>query len=525
MSEIASKMNEQTDKKRVLIFVVSYKAEKFIRSVLARIPESLWTNPYFEKEVLVIDDESGDNTFQFAREYATSTGNPHITVLHNPKNQGYGGNQKIGYNYAIKMNFDVVVLLHGDGQYPPEYLEQMILPILKGEADVTFGSRMIDKIAALHGRMPFYKWIGNQVLTFLQNQILGVHLAEFHTGFRAFRVDALRSIPFVYNSNYFDFDTDIVIQLLDTHNRILEIQIPVFYGDEVSRVNGFKYGFLILKSSLLSRLIPWGILYNPKFDYMSENTQYVSKLGYESSHQFAFDRIPPNSIVLDLGSNPGIMAAEMSKKKIRTISVDKYITPIVQEYSMQVVQADIDFLEFDKIQEDVDYILMLDIIGQLREPEVVLRKLRQHFSRQAPQLIITTANIAFFPIRLALLFGQFNYGKRGILDMHNSRLFTFYSIRRVLINLGYEILEDKGLPAPFYLAFGDTKFARFLMGLNRFFIRISRNIFSYQIAIVAKPTPSLDLLLETAVQSGHMKAMEIENGINNDPLKKTIPGL
>ena len=222
---------------------------------------------------------------------------------------------------------------------------------------------------------------------------------------------------------------------------------------------------------------------------MIENTQYVSKLGFESSHQFAFDRIPPNSIVLDLGSNPGIMAAEMSKRKVQTISVDKYITPtILQEYSMKVIQADIDFLEFDMIQEDVDYILMLDIIGQLREPEVVLRKLRQHYSRQAPQLMITTANIAFFPIRLALLFGQFNYGKRGILDMHNSRLFTFYSIRRALSNLGYEILEEKGLPAPFYLAFGDSNVARFLMRLNRFFIRISKSLFAYQIAIVAKPT-------------------------------------
>jgi glycosyltransferase involved in cell wall biosynthesis len=519
MSKIASAMNEPTDKKRVLIFIVSYKAEKFIRSVLARIPENIWTNPYFETEVLVIDDESGDNTFQFAQEYVNSTGNPHITVLHNPKNQGYGGNQKIGYNYAIKMNFDVVVLLHGDGQYPPEYLEQMILPILKGESDVTFGSRMINKIAALHGRMPFYKWVGNQVLTFLQNHILGVHLAEFHTGFRAFRVDALRSIPFGYNSNYFDFDTDIVIQLLDTHNRILEIPIPVFYGDEVSRVNGFKYGYLILKSSILSRLIRWGIFYNPKFDYLTENTQYESKLGYESSHQFAIDHVALDSIVLDLGGSPGIMAAEMSRKKIRTISVDKNITSVMKENSIQVIQADIDFLEFEKIQEDVDYILMLDIIGQLREPEVVLRKLRQHFSRQAPQLIITTANIGFFPIRVALLFGQFNYGKRGILDMHNSRLFTFYSLRRALLNLGYEIREEKGLPAPFYLAFGDTKAARFLIGLNRFFIRISRNIFSYQMAFVAKPTPTLDLLLETAVQSGQMKAMEIENGIYNDPLK------
>jgi glycosyltransferase involved in cell wall biosynthesis len=508
-------MDEPADKKRVLIFVVSYKAEKFIKSVLARIPAMIWTNPIFNTEVLVIDDESKDLTFQYAQEYVNSTGNPNITVLHNPKNQGYGGNQKIGYNYAIKMNFDVVVLLHGDGQYPPEYLEQMILPLLNGEADAAFGSRMINKFAALHGGMPFYKWVGNQMLTSLQNQILNVHLTEFHTGYRAYRIDALRSIPFEFNSNYFDFDTDIIIQLLDNQKRIVEIPIPTFYGDEVSRVNGLKYGFLILKTTIFSRLMRWGIFYNPKFDYALENTQYVSKLGYASSHQFALDRINPLSVVLDLGSSPGILTEELFAKEIRIISVDKYITPTIQQFSMKTIEADIDSLDFNEISGDVDYILMLDIISDLRDPETILRKIRQRFSYCAPQLILTTANIAFFPIRLTLFFGQFNYGKRGILDMHHTRLFTFYSLRRALVNQGYEILEEKGIPAPFYLALGDSNVARFLMKLNLFFIRFSKSLFAYQIAFVAKPTFILDILLEKAIQSGKTKSIEINSTRNS----------
>jgi hypothetical protein len=154
---------------------------------------------------------------------------------------------------------------------------------------------------------------------------------------------------------------------------------------------------------------------------------------------------------------------------------------------------------------------MLDIIGYLREPETILKGIRQRYSRRAPAVILTTANIAFFSIRLALLLGQFNYGKRGILDMHHSRLFTFYSLRRALVNQGYEILEEKGIPAPYYLALGDTIIARFLIELNRFFIRISKSLFAYQIAIVARPTPILDLLLEQAVQSGQKKANELEN--------------
>lgn len=504
-------MNTNSKKKRVLIFVVSFKAVEHISSVLARIPENIRLNPFFDAEVLIIDDGSGDRTFQRAQQYAIHVGDLKITVLYNPQNQGYGGNQKIGYHYAIKMDFDAVILLHGDGQYPPEYIEQMMLPLLNGQADAVFGSRMMDKRAALQGGMPFYKWIGNQILTKLQNQILRAHLAEFHTGFRAYRVDALKSVPFEFNSNYFDFDTDIIIQLLDTHKRILEIPIPTSYGDEVSRVNGFKYGALIIKTSILSRLMRLGIFYDPKFDYVTENAQYISKFGYDSSHQFAFDRIRPNSTVLDLGCGPGVMAAELAKKQVRTISVDKYITPYVHEYSAQTIEADLDVFDFDSGHEDVDTIIMLDIIEHLRKPEEILKKIRRRYCWKEPQIILTTGNVAFLPIRLGLLLGQFNYGKRGILDLDHTRLFTFYSLRRTLIQGGFEILEERGIPAPIYLALGDTPFADFLMGINRFLIKISKNLFSYQIAALIKPTPTLEVLLDRAVQSGQEKATEIRH--------------
>ena len=198
-------------KAKVLIFVVCFNHEKFIDSVLNRIKSTVLNNDRYEVEILIIDDQSSDNTFYVAREYAERHDQLKITVLYNPKNLGYGGNQKLGYQYAINNGFDMVILVHGDGQYPPEYLENMILPILDGDSDVVLGSRMVDKKSALRGRMPYYKWFGNVVLTFLQNKILGVKLAEFHTGYKAYSVPALKSIPFEYNSNYFDFDTDIMI--------------------------------------------------------------------------------------------------------------------------------------------------------------------------------------------------------------------------------------------------------------------------------------------------------------------------
>lgn len=490
---------------KVLIFIVSYNHEKFIHSVLDRIQDRVWENDRFETEILIIDDQSSDNTFQLANDYAKHNNRPNITVLYNPKNLGYGGNQKVGYHYAINKGFDAVVLLHGDGQYPPEYLENMILPILNGEADVVLGSRMVDRTSALRGGMPYYKWIGNVVLTTLQNRILGTKLKEFHTGYKSYRVSALKSVPFDYNSDYFDFDTDILIQLFDTGHRVKEIPIPTFYGDEISRVRVFKYGLMILGSSINSRLMKMGIFYHPKFDYAQENAYYTLKLGYASSHQFAVDRVEPGMCVLDIGCGPGLMAEELSKKSVKTISMDRYINDNARKYSSATIQGDVEGYDYASMPS-VDAILLLDIIEHLHSPEDLLTKLRNRYCGEAPSVIISTGNIAFLPIRLMLLFGQFNYGKRGILDIDHSRLFTYKSLRRMLVNYGYEIVEESGLPAPFPLALGDHAISRALLRVNQLLIGLSRNLFSYQMIFIVRPKPTLELLLRNAQTASREKA-------------------
>jgi len=493
------------NKKKVLVFIVCFNAEHFIASVLNRIPSSMWSSDDFELEVLVVDDASTDRTFEIVARYAAVNPDRKITVLFNPKNQGYGGNQKIGYHYAIKNEFDVVVLLHGDGQYAPELLEQMTVPILDGDADVVLGSRMIQKRFALKGGMPLYKWVGNQVLTFIQNALLGSRLTEFHTGYRAYSVTALQSIPYAYNSNYFDFDTDILIQLLDTSKRLKEIPIPTYYGDEISAVNGLKYAALIIRSSILSRLVRWGIFYHPRFDYHASNDFYSLKLGYDTSHQFALDRVRSGSCVLDVGCGPGLMARELSRKQARTISLDRCISATARQYSARTIEADLDDYDFRAIPDRVDMILALDIIEHLKNPERFLANVRNRHFDDSPEVILTTGNVAFMPVRLALLFGWFNYGKRGILDLTHTRLFTFSSLRRILAHQGFDILEEKGIPAPFPEALGNRWGARFLLQLNRLFIRVSKGLFAYQIAVVARARPTLAQLLDSAYTAGRQK--------------------
>jgi glycosyltransferase involved in cell wall biosynthesis len=499
-------MAAASKKKKVLLFVVCYNAEQFIESVLERIPEDIWHPQEFTTEVLIIDDESADQTFYRALDFTRRHGDLKITVLHNPRNQGYGGNQKIGYHFAIQNGFDVVVLLHGDGQYPPELLKQMVQPILGGEAEAVFGSRMLHKSDALKGRMPLYKWIGNQILTAFQNRILNAHLSEFHTGYRAYKVSALASLPFAYNSDYYDFDTDIIIQFLQSGQRIVEIPIPTFYGTEVSRVNGFTYGAMILSSSFRSRVVKVGIFYHPKFDYASPGeSPYTSKLGYPSSHEFASQHVQPGATVLDIGNGSSFIANALADKQANIITVGQGSPSEVRRHVAQDLEAIIERYDFKAHSEPVNAILLLDIIEHLKSPETLLCALRESFSRDNPSLIITTANVAFAPIRMSLLLGSFNYNRRGILDFDHSRLFTFRSLRQTLVNMGYEVIQEKGIPAPYPLAVGDGRLARTLLAINSFLILLSRSLFSYQIGMIACPKPTLSHLLKDAQESGRKK--------------------
>src|ERR1700722_1157270 len=171
-------------KKRVLIFIVAYNAERTIQQVVRRIPSSL---AEYDTEILIIDDSSHDETFEQAHHMERTGGMPFpITVLYNPVNQGYGGNQKIGFSYAIQNGFDIVALIHGDGQYAPESLPGLLQPLLEEEADAVFGSRMINRFAALKGGMPLYKYVGNRILTGIQNRLLRSSLSEFHSGYQLY---------------------------------------------------------------------------------------------------------------------------------------------------------------------------------------------------------------------------------------------------------------------------------------------------------------------------------------------------
>lgn len=494
---------------RLLVFVVAYNAETTIDGVLARIPPTLLRD--YDVEVLVIDDASQDATFERSEALRREEGLSFpLHVLFNPVNQGYGGNQKIGFHFALRNDFDYVALLHGDGQYAPECLPELARPLRTGEADVVFGSRMLRKGAARAGGMPLYKLVGNRMLSRFQNVVLDTSLSEFHSGYRIYSTRALRSIPFHLNTNDFHFDTEIIIQLVRAGQRVLEVPIPTYYGDEICHVNGLAYAANVARSTLKARIQDLGLLYDRRFDVRApgnENARYRAKLGYESPHELVLAAIPSGSRVLDLGCAGGWVGAELRKRGCRVTGVDVF--PLAEgveldDFRPHDLNDGLPDLDFD----DFDYVLLLDVIEHLRSPEELVEALYAALGgNPRTKLIVSTGNIAFGMTRMLLLAGQFNYGKRGILDLTHTRLFTFSTLRRLLDGAGLRIVEERGVPAPFPLALGDSAAARTLMAVNHVGNRIWKRFFAYQIYAVAEPRPSLDLLLrEASVHSARRAA-------------------
>jgi glycosyltransferase involved in cell wall biosynthesis len=233
--------------KRIGILVVAYNAESTLASVLHRIPRDVLDKV---EEIFVFDDASQDDTFRVGSEFQRDGLAGKLTIHRNTVNRMYGGNQKVGYRYAIDRGLDIVVLLHGDGQYAPEVMQRLLEPLERDEAELVMGSRMLESGAAIKGGMPLYKYLGNRILTTFQNVVAGTSLSEFHSGYRAYAVQTLRSIDLDRLTDGWHFDTQIILELLARGGRVLEVPIPTYYGDEICYVNGVPYAWECVKTTL-----------------------------------------------------------------------------------------------------------------------------------------------------------------------------------------------------------------------------------------------------------------------------------
>jgi 2-polyprenyl-3-methyl-5-hydroxy-6-metoxy-1,4-benzoquinol methylase len=338
------------------------------------------------------------------------------------------------------------------------------------------------------------------MLTTFQNWLIGTRLAEFHTGYRLYSVGALKKIPFERNANDFHFDTDIIIQSQFAGFRIIELPIPTFYGDEVCHVNGFKYAWNICASSIRGRLHLMNLFYDRKFDLGQPELNYDVKLGFASSHTMAIGAVKPGATVLDIGCGQGLVARELAKRASRVVGIDQYVVP-QEDQTVEINQWNLDSHSLPVDTSQFDQIFLLDIIEHLKNPEVFMENLREAALSKRPEIVLTTANIAFFMTRLMLLLGRFSYGRKGILDRTHTRLFTWGSLRELFEQTGYKVLEMRGIPAPFPKAVSSSKLSGLLLKLNELGIVLFPKLFSYQIFVRAMAMPTVTQLLCETVRS------------------------
>lgn len=242
-----------------MVFIPAYKAEKTIYSVIDRIPSDVMKKT---TEIVVMDNHSPDKTYDAVMKYKKEKKMSKLKVFRHPRNILFGGNLKAAFDYAIKRKMDIMVMLHSDGQYPPERINELIKPIETGRAETTFGSRFL--LDPIKGGMPIWRYLGNIFLTQIENALVGRKFSEWHSGFTAYDCNALKKMPYRSCENGYELTTDILLLFITNGFRVAEIPIPTHYGEEstspsISRtfsyfVHSFRlaFTFFLHKTGIIS---------------------------------------------------------------------------------------------------------------------------------------------------------------------------------------------------------------------------------------------------------------------------------
>lgn len=242
--------------KKIVVVMPAYNAEKTLEQTYREIPMDI------VDEVILTDDFSRDETVKKAKELGIKE------VLVHDKNRGYGGNQKTCYNRALELGADIVIMVHPDYQYTPKLIEAMAYIIANDVYPVVFASRILGK-GARKGGMPLIKYFANRVLTFTQNLLINQKLSEYHTGYRAFSAEVLRSIDYNVCDDDFILDNEMAAQIFYKGYEIGEVTCPTKYFDDASSINLWRssvYGLGVLRVSIVYRLCKWRLMSSQLFE-------------------------------------------------------------------------------------------------------------------------------------------------------------------------------------------------------------------------------------------------------------------
>jgi hypothetical protein len=341
--------------------------------------------------------------------------------------------------------------------------------------------------------MPIYKFIGNRVLTSIQNLVMGSCLSEWHSGYRSYRTRILGKIPFRNNSRDFDFDAEIIIQTLGSGGKIVEVEIPTFYGDEICHVNGLRYAIQCIKNVLQYQTMQFELFYDPRFDLNPINAEEIKppKQSSPTSLNFFIQNVslPVSAKTLVLGENSLSILGQMRS------NFDSQFTTLIELNSQWL----------GEVKNPVDLVFALDVVEHVPNPEYFVSQIHSSMKSNGV-LFASTANVGFFPIRLMLLMGFFNYGRKGILDKTHRRLFTIGSFQRLLKQNGFKIIDLRGFGPPIAsLKNGKSRIFNLIDKIAYCLAKHWPSLFAYQILITVEREDDLKSLTDQTFASSFSK--------------------
>jgi len=219
---------------RILAIVPALNEADNIGSVVRNLRT---TSPWLD--VLVIDDGSTDQTAELARAHGAK-------VISLPVNLGIGGAVQTGFIYALKNSYDVALQVDGDGQHRGEEIKKLVDPVLLGEADVTIGSRFLEKTSY---KSAWPRRLGIYLLSKTIQSVVRKNFTDPTSGFRAYNQKALRIVSAHYSTDY--PEPDAIVTLLKNRLRVIEISVEMdarLSGS--SSITPFKSGYYMFKVSL-----------------------------------------------------------------------------------------------------------------------------------------------------------------------------------------------------------------------------------------------------------------------------------
>ncbi len=402
-------------------------------------------------------------------------------------NLSYGERQKAACRHALRRSVDAVLILTPDTLLTAENWHALVSFSSSNTASILLAPTVNRLLAGRAFKRRIYLFFARQLGRILGEWNVQDFLMDFTRPFRMYDTAFLRRVPFELNSDEQTFDIEMLFQAYALQSCVAELPASTQAPPGKERYFNARYTWDVMMESVRYRSQKIGFLCSMKYrGLLRHEVKYADKSQEKgSTHAHVFKRVPRGSRVLDMGCGPGFVSGRLKEKGCRVTGVDA-VSP--EHYpGDRFVAMD---LEAGPPREDFsayDYILLLDILEHLSNPEQFLIYCRYRLeTEKRPLFIFSTANVAFIGIRAALGIGVFNYGERGILDVTHRRLFTLGSFIRMLRETGYEVLGYHGIGVPFMLLFPNT-FGRFLGWVSSALARLWPSMWGYQIMVEARP--------------------------------------